>query len=49
MENNHMHLELHRPLSKAFRLQQLLLRWQPLRLRLHLLQKPKQLLRLASL
>ena len=40
--------QLHRPLSKVFRLQQLLLRWQPLRLRLHLLQKPKQLLRLAS-
>ena len=35
-------------LSKVFRLQQRLLRWQPLRLRLHLLQKPKQLLRLAS-
>ena len=34
--------------GKVFRLQQRLLRWQPLRLRLHLLQKPKQLLRLAS-
>lgn len=34
---------------ESFRLQQRLLRWQPLRLRLHLLQKPKQLLRLASL